>query len=77
MLRSRKATVAGLVRRGARFFSHGWSSAAPPPLMPQRRVVVTGTATANFLEEILEEIQFGIHFVMMNVEVSCGVQDWD
>lgn len=42
MLRSRKATVAGLLRRGARFFSHGWSSAAPPPLMPQRRVVVTG-----------------------------------
>ena len=42
MLRPRHSTILELLRRGARCFSHGWCSSLSPPLMPQRRVVVTG-----------------------------------
>ncbi|KAG0629168.1 hypothetical protein M758_1G082000 [Ceratodon purpureus] len=42
MVRPRKSTAIRLLRQGARNLSHGWSSSPSPPLMPQRRVVVTG-----------------------------------
>ncbi|KAG0590239.1 hypothetical protein KC19_1G083600 [Ceratodon purpureus] len=42
MVRARKSTAIRLLRQGARNLSHGWSSSPSPPLMPQRRVVVTG-----------------------------------